>query len=402
MSVLRGAPPWAVAARDLFLVAMAIFVFNIAIGILNGADAVEFDRNQLLTHVHAGTIGWLTLTIVATSFLLFRVADRRLMLALAILVPLYVAAFYTGSFALRAIGGTLLLLAIAWLLVWVWRQFLAGERSLPRLAFVLGLTSFGYGAVIGVLIQVSFALGVAILPGDFIGAHASAMTFGYLVLVSFGLIEWRLLGTRGLPKAGLVQVLALFIGGLVISVGLLAGATQAAGGIYLLTQLVAVVLFIVRIWPRSLRIGWLEANPIRHVGAASIWVVGALILFMYLVFKFITAADPSDPSAFPLNVLIASDHAVYIGVITNIMLGLISLLVLDEAARRSWIGHVIFWGVNLGLLVFVIGLIVDTAEIKRIGAPVMGLTLYVALAILAMRARSASMASAESELAEPA
>jgi len=67
------------------------------IGILNGADAVEFDRNQLLTHVHAGTIGWLTLTIVASSFLLFRAADRRLMLALAILVPIYVAAFYTGT-----------------------------------------------------------------------------------------------------------------------------------------------------------------------------------------------------------------------------------------------------------------------------------------------------------------
>jgi hypothetical protein len=397
MSALRGAPSWAVAARDLFLVAMAVFVVNIAIGILNGADIVTFDRNQLLTHVHAGTIGWLTLTIVASSFILFRAADRRLMLTLAILVPIYVAAFYTGSFAARAAGGTLLLVAIAWLLVWVWRQFLAGERSLPRLAVVLGLTSFGYGAVIGVLIQVSFALGVAILPGDFIGAHASAMTFGYLVLVSFGLIEWRLLGTRDLPRAGLVQVLALFIGGLVISVGLLAGAAQAAGGIYLLTQLVAVVLFVVRIWPRSLRVGWLDGNPIRHVGAASIYVVGALILFMYLVFKFITAADPTDPTAFPLNVLIASDHAVYIGVITNIMLALLGVLVLDEAARRSWVGHVIFWGVNLGLLVFVFGLIVDTAEIKRIGAPVMGVALYVALAILAMRAWSWSPATADTE-----
>jgi hypothetical protein len=223
------------------------------------------------------------------------------------------------------------------------------------------------------------------------------MTFGYLVLASFGLIEWRLLGTRDLPRAGLVQVLALFIGGLVISVGLLAGAAQAAGGIYLLTQLVAVVLFVVRIWPRSLRVGWLDGNPIRHVGAASIYVVGALILFMYLVFKFITAADPTDPTAFPLNVLIASDHAVYIGVITNIMLALLGVLVLDEAARRSWVGHVIFWGVNLGLLVFVFGLIVDTAEIKRIGAPVMGVALYVALAILAMRAWSWSPATADTE-----
>ena len=402
MSALRAAPSWAVAARDLFLVAMAVFVLNIGIGILNGADVVTFDRNQLLTHVHAGTIGWMTLTIVASSFLLFRAADRRLVITLAILVPIYVAAFYTGSFALRAAGGTMLLVAIAWLLAWVWRQFLAGERSLPRLAVVLGLTSFGYGAVVGVLLQIQFALGITILSGDGIGAHAAAMTFGYLVLVSFGLIEWRLLGTRGLPRAGVVQVLALFIGGLVISVGLLAGAAQAAGGIYLLTQLVAVVLFVVRIWPTSLRVGWLDANPIRHVGAASIWVVGALILFMYLVYSFITAANPNDPNALPFNVLIASDHAVYIGVITNIMLGLLSLLVLDETSRRSWIGHLIFWGVNLGLLVFVIGLIVDTAEIKRIGAPVMGVTLLFALAILARRAASTTLASAESELAEPA
>ena len=402
MSDVRAAPSWAVAARDLILVAMALFVLNIVIGILNGADAVDFDHNQILTHVHAGTVGWLTLTIVASTFLLFRTANRQLVLALAILVPIYVVAFYTGSFALRALGGTALLIAIAWLLVWVWQQFLAGERSLPRLAVVLGLTSFGYGAVIGVLLQLQSALELTIVSGDGIGAHASAMTFGYLVLVSFGLIEWRLLGTLDLPRAGLVQMLALFLGGIVISVGLLAGAEQAAGGIYLLTQLVAVVLFVVRVWPRSLRVGWLDGDPVRHLGAASIWVVGALILFMYLVFSFITAANPDDPDAFPLNVLIASDHSVYIGVITNIVLGLLSVLVLDAAARRSWISHVIFWGVNLGLLVFVAGLIVDTAEIKRIGAPVMGVTLLVALAILAMRAMSASMASAESELAEPA
>ena len=51
---------------------------------------------------------------------------------------------------------------------------------------------------------------------------------------------------------------------------------------------------------------------------------------------------------------------------------------------------------------FVVGLIVDTSEIKRIGAPVMGVTLLVALAILARRAVSATLASAESELDEPA
>jgi hypothetical protein len=389
MSSGHGAPSWVVTARDLYLVAMAIFVVNIVIGILNGADVVDFDRNQILTHVHAGTIGWLTLTIVASTFLLFQAADRRLMLALAVLVPIYVLAFYTGNYVLRAVGGTALLIAVAWLVGWLWRQFLGGERTLPRLAVTLGVTSFGYGALIGVLIQISFASGRTLLPGDTIGAHASAMTFGYLVLVAMGLIEWRILGTRDLPRAGVVQVGALFLGGLTISVSLLAGAAQAGGGIYLLTQLVAVVLFAVRVWPRSLRVNWTAANPIRHFAASSIWVVFALVLFMYIVFTFISSgATNTDPNAAPpidLNVLIASDHSAYIGIVTNIVLGLLAVLLL-RSRGRAWIGQVVFWGVNLGLLVFVIGLIVNTAEIKRIGAPVMGTTLLIALAILAYTA----------------
>jgi hypothetical protein len=394
-----GVPDWVRAARDLYVVAIAVFVVNIVIGILNGADAVEFDRNQILTHVHAGTVGWLTLANFAAAMLLFRATDRRLTLALVIAVPVYVLAFYTGNLLFRAISGTALLVVIAWLLVWLWREFLAGERTLPRLAVVLGLTSFGYGAVLGVLIQVSLAAGVTILPGDNIGAHASAMTFGYLVLVAFGIIEWRILGTRDLPRAGVVQVVALFMGGLIISMALLFGAEQAGGGLYLLAQLIAVVLFVVRIWPTSLRVDWLESAPMRHIAAATIWVVAALILFMYLVFSFIS--NPGDPNALPLNVLIASDHAVYLGVITNLALGLLSLLVMSRDERSSWIGHLMFWGVNLGLLVFAIGLIVDTAELKRIGAPVMGVVLLLSLAILvaaALRATDARLAEAETDV----
>src|SRR4051812_12068987 len=393
-----GPPGWVATARDLYLVAMAVFVVNIVIGILNGADAVEFDQNQILTHVHAGTVGWLTLTIVASTFLLFQAADRRLMVALAVLVPIYVLAFYTGNFVFRAIGGVALLIAVVWLLVWVWRTFLASERTLPRLAVTLGITSFAYGALFGVLIQITRASGVNILPGDAIGAHASAMTFGYLVLAAMGIIEWRLRGARDLPTLGIVQVVALFLGGLVISLSLLAGAAQAGGGIYLLTQLVAVVLFVVRIWPRALRVDWVTAQPIRHFAIASIWVVFALGLFMYIVFSVITAPDPNDASALPVNVLIASDHSAYIGIVTNVMLGLLTTLLLRAEVRRSWIGQVMFWGVNLGLTVFVIGLILDSPEIKRIGAPVMGIALLFSLAVLAWTTLREPLEASEADL----
>jgi hypothetical protein len=396
MSVTRAAPSWAISARDLYLVAMAVFVVNIVLGILNGADALELNRDQILTHVHAGTVGWLTLAILGGITVVFQGIDRRLLVTLVVLVPLYVLAFYTGNFQFRAVTGTLLLIAIGWLVVWLWGQYLGGERSLPRLALTLAITSFAYGAVVGVLLQIQFALELAIVPGDSVGAHAAAMTFGYLVLAAFGFLEWGFLKTRDLPRAGLVQILSLFIGGIVISVGLLAGAAQAAGGIYLLTQVIAVVLFVVRIWPRSLRVPWLAATPARHFGAASIWVVAALILFMYIVATVIQ--DPTNPDALPVNILIASDHAVYIGVVTNGALGVLSMLVLTRAQRSSWIGHLIFWGVNLGLLVFVIGLIVDTAELKRIGAPVMGVVLLLALAILAYRAVSGPVDTAEEDL----
>jgi Zn-dependent membrane protease YugP len=46
---------------------------------------------------------------------------------------------------------------------------------------------------------------------------------------------------------------------------------------------------------------------------------------------------------------------------------------------------VAFWAVNAGLVVFVSGLIIDTAELKRVGAPVMGVALLFTLAIHALR-----------------
>lgn len=388
----RTDTPWATSARDLYLVAMAVFLVTIVIGILNGADAVEFNRDQLLTHVHSGTVGWLTLTIVASTFLLFRAVDRRLMLTLAVLVPLYVLAFYTGNLPFRAISGTALLAAIVWLLYWAWTTYLAGERTMPRLAVTLGLTSFGYGAVVGLLIQVGRALELDILPGDTVGAHASAMTFGYLVLTAMGLIEWRLLGTRGLPTLGLVQIGALFLGGLVISAALLAGAEQIGGMVYLLMQLVAVVIFVIRVWPRALSTSWTDGAA-RHFAIASFWAVAALILFMYIVFTIVSAPDPAT-AELPLNILLASDHAVYIGVITNVVVGLLSLLFL-RGRSPGWVTQVIFWGINLGLLVFAIGLILDAPEIKRIGAPVMGITLLLALGLLAARAWGSEPATAE-------
>lgn len=123
---------------------------------------------------------------------------------------------------------------------------------MPGLAIALGFTTFAYGAIVGVAIQVQLAGGPRIfsMSENLVGAHASAMVFGYLILVATGLLEWRILGTRGMPRSGLIQVGGLFVAGAALSLTLLflpASALQPVGGLNLLLNLIAVGIFAARI-----------------------------------------------------------------------------------------------------------------------------------------------------------
>lgn len=369
----------------LYLVAMALFLVTIAIGLLNGTDAVEFTRDQILTHVHSGTLGWISLALIAAAMWLYRSVDNRLALALGILIPIYVAAFYSGNLAARAVTGSALLVAILWVLVWTWRAWSA-ERTLPGLAVALGLTTFAYGALIGVLIQVQLATEIEIFTRDAVGGHASAMVFSYLILLAMGLIEWRVLGTAGLPRAGLIQYGALFVGGLLLSGTLLfldESATQAVGGIYLLLELIAVILFAVRTVPTALR-GGLG----RHLAAAIVFVFVAMGIFLYLISLFISSGDPESVN---FDLIKASDHAAFIGVVTNLVFALILALTADaDDGGPAWLSQLGFWAMNLGLLVFLVGLGQNIAEVKRIGAPTMGVGILIVMYVLARRLWAAS------------
>ena len=384
---------WAASARGLYLVAMAVFVVTVSIGIVNGLDAVEFDRNTILTHVHSGTLGWITLTLVATAAWLYRSMDRRLAITLGVLVPVYVAAFYTTFFGLRAITGTLLLLAIAWLVAWAWGAYRSGERTMPRLAVALGLTMFALGSLLGVLIQIGFATSAALVPGDSVGAHASTQVFGYVVVAAMGYIEWVVLDPRGISRGAAVQIGALVVGAVVLMLGLLTGTTMIAGLVYLLAGIIGVGVFAVRTWPTALRTDWMRAGPVRAAAIASVWIVVALILYMVVIGQFIVAEG--DIAKINVGILTATDHSVFIGTITNLMLGFTFALAARGSVRWASADQVVFWAMNGGLVVFVIGLIANSAELKRIGAPVMGLAILIGLAVAAARLWRLDAADAE-------
>ena len=61
---------WPIAAIT-FIAALLLFVVTIVIGILNGLDLYEPDHDTLITHVHAGTLGWISLAAGGTALLMF-------------------------------------------------------------------------------------------------------------------------------------------------------------------------------------------------------------------------------------------------------------------------------------------------------------------------------------------
>jgi hypothetical protein len=146
--------------------------------------------------------------------------------------------------------------------------------------------------------------------------------------------------------------------------------------------IVAVVRLAPRLVPAAIRVPWLAAEPSRAIGAAALWVLVAIAIFLYLVAQFVST---NDPEAISLNVLIASDHATFVGVVTNLLFGLIALIAPDRAARPRWLDDLVFWGLNVGLALFIVGLVAESADVKRVGAPIMGLAIVLGLIVLAAR-----------------
>ncbi|MFQ5923132.1 MAG: hypothetical protein ACE5M4_09835 [Anaerolineales bacterium] len=126
------------SVKILLQAAMVIFLVNVLVGMLNGLDLVEFDRKALLTHVHAGTLGWITLGFLAACLWLFAErgtltgwrpwSPRWLSSGGILYIALYVAAFYSGDLTARLVGGVLTLLAM---LAYTIRLQTIGELAIP-------------------------------------------------------------------------------------------------------------------------------------------------------------------------------------------------------------------------------------------------------------------------------
>jgi len=394
------------AVGQAFQFGLVIFTLTALLGLLNAFQIFgPLDRDTLLTHLHSGTLGWITMGVIGISIWMFA-RDREDLDAAVILSALataaYVMAFWSGVFILRGVFGLAELAVIAywWWFVYARVQAQGGiaRLEISKLSFLGGLTILVIGSTLGVIVQVLLATGNA-LPtnAELVGGHASAQIGGYLVMVAAGFAEWQLTGSAKRTTLGLAQVYLLFGGGLLLSVAVLLAPVlgeqlgQALPGIATLLTLAGTVIVIVRIGRAALAAPWMATTGTRHIAIAVAFLLLGVILQAILVQQLIAAQG--DFTRVSAGLVHAYDHAMFVGLMTNALFGAILMTLSDRPRVWPWADQVIFWGLNIGVAGFIaVLLIVGSGEGKgafthpvAFVAPIMGLSALLAIATYLMR-----------------
>lgn len=375
--------------RALLLAAMVVFTYTITIGILNGTDAVDFDRRRILGHVHGGTLGWLTLCVFAASLWLFgelrpvspreRTVVRALAVGGVLAFPCYVAAFSLTYGNWRPIFGIASLAVITGFFIWVAWRARGAQLAVPHWGFLAALGTSVVGGVLGVLWGLQIATGNKLLPTDGEDAHPATMVVGFLVPVGLAMSEWAFFFPNP-PKAtrlGIIQMVFPFLGGILLMLSVLLDVTPLAP-IAILLQIIGLGIFIKRLWPSFRGVDLIQASPGRHAIMSTVAIIFVIGLAQYFVIKY-----EGDFDLVPDHQLLALDHSQFIGLMTNSIFAMLMAATIRQRGRR--IDQVIFLAINIGLIGFVAGLLFDVTTLKRIFTPIMGLGLFLGLATYALR-----------------
>lgn len=111
---------------------------------------------------------------------------------------------------------------------------------------------------------------------------------------------------------------------------------------------------------------------------AAVGLLFVIGLAQYLVIKY-----DGDFDNVPERLLLGLDHSQFIGLMTNSIFAMLMAATIGRRGNR--LDQVVFIAVNVGLVGFVAGLLFDVTLLKRIFTPIMGLGLYLGLAVYALR-----------------
>ena len=105
----------------------------------------------------------------------------------------------------------------------------------------------------------------------------------------------------------------------------------------------------------------------RYVRISVLGLVLAVALIVYLIAQVSSGKDFAELTP----VLLAFDHLNFLMVMTN----LIFAMLLMSSRVSDGVARALFWGVNVGVAGFAVGLITESAAVKRIFTPLLGLAL---------------------------
>lgn len=371
--------PAPASTRLLLRCALILFTITIVIGILNGTDVVTFDRNTQLTHLHAGTLGWITLAVIGAMLWVNdrddadRSGGRMLAAASVAAIVLYIVGFWTGDRVLRPIAGSAALIPILGGVVWASRRTRGAGRDVPRRGLLLALVSLSIGGILGILLGLQRTGVIDWLSPGVAEAHPQLLFGGYMFLTGAVLAEWLLVGEDGperLSRSGQVEVWLFFITGLGLGIGFIIDVP-----IIILATLPASVIPLamipIRMRHRIRATTWRHPSESRFATAGVIWLVAGFVLLGYLSVAY--------PEGFPTRQARAFTHAIFVGAMTNVLLGVMRL----ASGRKPSIGlgQWIYWGLNGGLVVFFVGLMGDSSPLIRVGTPILGAALLTAIIV---------------------
>ncbi|HJR46270.1 MAG TPA: hypothetical protein VJ927_11765 [Actinomycetota bacterium] len=392
-----GTHPYVAQIRFLLQGAMLIFAYTVVIGILNGTDIVDFGHKTLLTHVHTGTLGWITTSVFAAALWLFggtagvgwRDSFARTLPAATVLgVIAYNIAFLTTTGGARpALGAFMLLVIVGWV-AWIFAAARSTVLSVPRLGILAAVATLTIGGLLGVLLGVMIATGNSILPGDAYASHPATMVIGFLIPVGMALAEWNvrpeLLETRA-TRSGWLQIGLPFIGGICVTIGLLADSPPLIS-ISLPFEVIGVGIFVKRLWPGFRAVDTTGAGPSFVAAPTVFWLVMNIVMFIYLIVRF-----QGDFDDVRVGLILALDHMMFIGVMSNSLFAQVRAAA--PGARPAAV-RVLTYAMNIGLAGFILGLLADTAILKQLFTPVMGLGILHGIVMFTMALRRPTPASA--------
>ena len=380
---VKSASVWK-SVRILFIGSGLLFLINILFGFDNAFVVGDLARGNQLIHLHAGSLGWITLSAIgiavwmaSSSRQLSTQYERRIRLltwvsvfVFAGYIPNFWLAFSLGQtpfLPLLPIFGSLTVLLLWVMTIFIFAQFKEVKvLETIHLLIASALLVSAIGGTVGMLLGLERVIGrfLPLPEADRVAAHA-AMMDSYLFLLVGAIVEWFTNESQEKwSYAGLAQALAWTFGAAIVPIAFFTGMVAQLVPLFVVLMVIGLVIFLVRIGWRAMLIGPMAERPRAWIFFSSLWLVIYMLLFLFL------AAQSGAGQPMPEWFMPVFAHSGYVGMVTTGLLAIHSTRGGNAADQLAWGDSVSLWLINLGLLVFIVPRI---AIGSRLGAIVMGL-----------------------------